>query len=95
MSFAGPGAYRLGEERDADAHQLAPVAFLGLLAAQLVVARHLHGQPQRGLVVPESYTQPVLDVYGNCSGRSRFFSRSSAGSIFSSSARQSTMRSTR
>ena len=34
-------------------------------------------------------------VYGNCSGRSRFFMRSSAGSMPSSSARQSTMRSTR
>ncbi len=42
---------------------------------------------------PESYSQPVGVVYGNCSGRSRFFSRSSAGSIFSSAARQSTIRS--
>ena len=34
-------------------------------------------------------------MYGNCSGLSRFFIRRSAGSIFSSSARQSITRSMR
>ena len=44
---------------------------------------------------PRSYSQPVFEMYGNCSGRSRFFIRSSAGSIFSSAASMSTIRSTR
>ena len=44
---------------------------------------------------PESYTQPVFVSYGNCSGRMKFFSRSSAGSIPSSAASRSTIRSTR
>ena len=44
---------------------------------------------------PESYCQPVGLVYGNCSGRSRFRIRSSAGSIPSSRASMSVSRSTR
>jgi hypothetical protein len=40
--FARAGAYTLGEEADTDSHQLAPLALLGLLAAQLVVAGDLH-----------------------------------------------------
>ena len=49
--LAGPGADRLGEERHADAHQLAPGPLLGLLAAELVVAGHLHGHAHGRLVV--------------------------------------------
>ncbi len=46
---AGPD--RLGEEAQPDAHVLAAGPPLGLLAAQLVVARHVQGQPQRPRVV--------------------------------------------
>ena len=49
--LARPGADGLGEERDADAHQLAALALLGLLAAQLVVAGHLERLAHRRLVV--------------------------------------------
>ena len=45
--------------------------------------------------MPESYTQPVLLVYGNWSGWMKFLMRSSTGSIFNSYARHSTIRSTR
>ena len=41
----------LGEGADADAHELAPGALLGLLLAQAVVVDHLHRPPQRGRVV--------------------------------------------
>ena len=40
--LARPGADALCEERDADPHQLAAGALLGLLAAQVVVARDVH-----------------------------------------------------
>ena len=51
MSLRGPGADGLGEERHADAHQLALGALVGLLLAELVVAGHLHGQAHGRLVV--------------------------------------------
>ena len=47
----GPGADDLGERADADAHQLAARALLGLLPAQVLVADHVHGQAQRATVV--------------------------------------------
>jgi hypothetical protein len=49
--LARPGADGLGEERDADAHQLAAGPLLGLLPAQLVVAGHLQREAHRRLVV--------------------------------------------
>ena len=49
--LSGPGADRLGEKGDADAHELAPLPLFGLLAAQLVVAGHLHREPHRPLVL--------------------------------------------
>ena len=42
----------LREEADADSHQLAALALLGLLAAELVVAGQLQRLAQRGPVVP-------------------------------------------
>ena len=60
---------------------------LRLLAAQLVVAGHVQRQPHRRLVVARSRTPSRSWSYGNCSGRRRFFIRSSAGSMSSSSAR--------
>ena len=44
--LARPGSDTLGEERDADAHQLAAGPLLGLFAAQFVVPGDLHGQLQ-------------------------------------------------
>ena len=49
--LARPGADGLGEERDADAHELALGPLLLLLATELVVAGHLHGQAHGRLVV--------------------------------------------
>ena len=45
------GADGLGEERDADAHQLAALALLRLFPAQLVVAGHRHRLAHRRFVV--------------------------------------------
>ena len=58
MCFFGPGADHLGEEGDADAHQLAALALLGLLPAELVVA----GDPHRlahGLLVVAGVVGPA------------------------------------
>ena len=49
-----PRADDLGEEGDADAHQLAALALLGLLLAELVVAGDSHRLPHGLLVVTES-----------------------------------------
>ena len=45
--LARPGADALGEERDADAHELAAGALLGLLAAQVLVAGDVHRHAHR------------------------------------------------
>ena len=45
------GADHLGEAGDADAHQLAPGALLGLLLAELVVAEHVERDLHRAWVV--------------------------------------------
>ena len=50
--LARPRADALGEERDADAHQLAAGALLRLLAAQLLVAGDVHRHAHRLGVVP-------------------------------------------
>ena len=50
--LARPGADALGEERDADAHQLAAGALLCLLAPQILVAGDLHRHAHRLGVVP-------------------------------------------
>ena len=50
--LARPGADALGEEGDADAHQLAAGTLLRLLAAKLLVPGHLHGHAHRLGVVP-------------------------------------------
>src|SRR3989449_1842729 len=47
----GPGADDLGEARDADAHQFAALALLGLLALQLGVADAIHRLLERRAVV--------------------------------------------
>ena len=49
--LARPGADALGEERHADAHQLAAHALLRLLAAQILVAGDVHRDPHRLRVV--------------------------------------------
>ncbi len=49
--LARTGADRLGEERDADAHQLAALALLRLLAPQLVVPGDLEGDVERAFVL--------------------------------------------
>ena len=68
MSLRGPGADGLGEEGDADAHQLAAFALLGLLAPQLVVAGDAHGLAHGRLVVAG-----VVDPAGlaSCTGTAR------------------------
>ncbi len=43
--------------------------------------------------MPLSYSQPSAEWYGNLSGGMKFFMRSAAGSIFSSWASMSTIRS--
>src|SRR5262249_39369186 len=49
--FGWPGPDDLGEGRNADAHQLAAGSFLGLLAAQVLVADHVHGFAERPAIV--------------------------------------------
>ncbi len=49
--LAGTGADGLGEERDADPHQLAALALLGLLAPQLVVPGHVEADVEGALVL--------------------------------------------
>ena len=49
--LARPRTHRLGEEGDADAHQLAPLSTLRLLPTELVVTGHLHRQAHGGLVL--------------------------------------------
>ena len=55
-----PRAHDLREARDADAHQFAAFALLGLLAAQFVVADRLHREVECALVVP-AVVLPVED----------------------------------
>ena len=66
--LARPGADGLGEERHADAHQLAARALLLLLCAQRVVADHVHGHAHGGLVVARVVHPAGL---GLCTGTGR------------------------
>ncbi len=50
-SWTGPGPDDLGERADADAHELAALALLGLLLAQVVVADRLEGQLEGARIV--------------------------------------------
>ena len=87
-----PGADDLGEARDADAHQLAALALLGLLLSQLGVADHLHRLLQRRRRSCRCRTPSRAPTCtGTCSGGMKFFMRSSAGSIFSFCASTSTI----
>ena len=94
--LARAGADCLGEEGEADAHELAARALLGLLPAQIVVAGHVQGELQRTRVVAG-----VVLPAGRASGRELLGPQqvlhAQLGRVhaFSSSARQSTMRSTR
>jgi hypothetical protein len=86
--LARAGADALGEERDADAHQLAAGALLGLLAAQLVVAGDVASPRASSRRSCPSRTSSRSCSYGNCSGWMKLFIRSSIGSTFISCARR-------
>ena len=65
----GPGPDDLGEAGDADAHELAALALLGLLPAQLGVADHVHRLLERGGVVAAVVLPPEDGLVRECLGR--------------------------
>ena len=66
--LARSGADALGEERDADPHQLAAGAFLGLLAAEPLVVGDVHRDPHRLLVVARVVRPPRGRLVGELLG---------------------------
>src|SRR5262249_57217276 len=62
--LGGAGAHDLREARDADAHQLAPLPLLRLLAAELGVADGVHGLPEGGAVVAAVVLPPERRLVG-------------------------------
>ena len=96
MSLRGPAPDGLGEERHADAHQLAALALLLLLGAQRVVADHVHGQAHGGLVVARVVHPAGLGLVRKLVGLQQVPQpQLRPGPSSARSARQSTSRSTK